>query len=109
DDVDRERRGHYIEGYAGEYIMPNSAVYKRENRLYVDVEAYQDGLLGWSAPNDDLYRGILPFSALISPALRVAEAMQQLGLFNPKGLQATSEIWGSVEYREKENLATAEN
>jgi hypothetical protein len=103
DYVDRERRGHYIEGYAGEYIMPNSSVYERENRLYVDVEAYQDGSLGWSAPNDVLYRGILPFSAFTPPALRVAEAMEQLGLFNPKGLQATSEIWGSVEYREKEN------
>jgi len=41
--VDRERRGHYIEGYAGEYIIPNWTTYERESRLYADVEAYQHG------------------------------------------------------------------
>ena len=29
--------------------------------------------------------------------------MQQLGLFTSKGLKATSEIWGSLEYRESED------
>jgi hypothetical protein len=29
--VDRQRRGHYLEGHAGEYIMPNWAVYQRES------------------------------------------------------------------------------
>ncbi len=43
--VDRQRRGHYVEGYAGEYIMPNWAVYERESGLYADVEAYQDDTL----------------------------------------------------------------
>jgi hypothetical protein len=28
--VDRERRGHYLEGHAGEYIMPNSTIYRRK-------------------------------------------------------------------------------
>jgi len=102
DYVDRQRRGHFIEGYAGEYILPNWAVYERESRLYADVEAYQDGSLGWSAPREP-YRGRIPFNALTPAALRVAEAMQQLGLFSPKGLQATSEIWGSLEYRDKES------
>jgi hypothetical protein len=102
DYVDRQRRGHYIEGYAGEYIMPNWTVYERESRLYADVEAYQDGSLGWSAPRDP-YRSNIPFDAFTPPALRVAEAMQQLGLFTAKGLQATSEIWGRLEYRDKEN------
>ena len=49
DYVDQYRRGHYIEGYAGEYIVPNWAVYERESGLYADVEAYQDGSLGWSS------------------------------------------------------------
>jgi hypothetical protein len=102
DYVDQYRRGHCIEGYAGEYIVPNWAVYERESGLYADVEAYQDGSLGWSAPRDP-YLGNIPFDAFAPPALRVAEAMQQLGLFTPKGLQATSEIWGSLEYRDKEN------
>ncbi|MCP1761165.1 hypothetical protein [Bradyrhizobium japonicum] len=38
--VDRARRGHYLEGSVGEYIMPNSTIYRRESGLYVDVEAY---------------------------------------------------------------------
>jgi hypothetical protein len=29
--VDRQRRGHYLEGNAGEYIAPNWAVYQRES------------------------------------------------------------------------------
>jgi len=84
DYVDLERRGHYIEGYAGEYIMPNWAVYERESRLCVDVEAYQDGSLGWNAPRAP-YRGDFPFHSSTPPALRAAEAMQQLGLFIAKG------------------------
>jgi AbiV family abortive infection protein len=57
--VDRARRGHYLEGHAGEYIMPNSTIYRRESRLYVDVEAYQDEALTWTEPRDP-YVG-LPF------------------------------------------------
>ncbi len=102
DYVDMQRRGHYIEGDAGEYIMPNRAVYERESRLYADVEAYQGGSLRWSSPCDS-YRGNIRFDTFTPPALRVAEAMEQLGLFTPKGLLATSEIWGSLEYRDKEN------
>jgi hypothetical protein len=102
DYVDRQRRGHYIEGYAGEYIMPNWSVYERESSLYADVEAYQDDALGWSSPRDP-YSGNIPFHAFTPPALGVAKAMQQLGLFTPKGLRATSEIWGGLEYRDKED------
>jgi len=102
--VDRERRGHYLEGYAGEYIMPNWAVYSRESGLYADVEASQDGELQWSSPRQpyepvdfQLFRSYMP------PALRVAEAMRELGLFTCAGLKATSDIWGALEYRDKED------
>jgi hypothetical protein len=93
--VARQRRGHYIEGYAGEYIMPNWAVYERESSLYADVEACQDGTLQWSAPRHP-YVGMAQIGASAPPALRVAEAMQQLGLFTARGLKATSEIWGAL-------------
>ena len=33
DYVDQQRRGHYIEGHAGEYIMPNWTVYERKRAL----------------------------------------------------------------------------
>lgn len=102
--VDNDRRGHYLEGSVGEYIMPNWAVYQRESRLYADIEAYEDGTLQWNAP-----RG--PFGSNNSAwsyepqALRIAEAMQQLGLFTSAGLRATSEIWGSVEFRDTESYS----
>lgn len=81
--VDHQRRGHYTEGYAGEYIMPNWAVYERESGLYADVEAYQDDALLWNEPRrPGLDRSIFPSTAL--PALQVAEAMQHLGLFSRK-------------------------
>ncbi|UQE03146.1 hypothetical protein JEY30_37700 [Bradyrhizobium japonicum] len=100
--VDRHRHGHYVDGYAGEYIMSNSTVYERESRLYVDVEAYQDGTLKWSAPRDPNVGGV-PFGPFMPAALRVAGAMEQVGMFTPKALKVVSEIWGSLEYNDKED------
>jgi hypothetical protein len=100
--VDHERRGHYLEGHAGEYIMPNWTIYQRESRLYVDIEAYQDDALNWSAPGDP-YSGLPFLGSFTPPALRVAAAMEQVGMFTPKGLQAVSDIWGSLEYKDKED------
>ncbi|MGN8545419.1 hypothetical protein ACQPTN_10945 [Bradyrhizobium sp. 13971] len=98
--VDRQRHGHYLEGHAGEYIAPNWAIYQRESLLYADVEAYQDGTLEWSAPHDPPYGR---FGSFRPRALLVAEAMEQVGMFTPAGLKAVSDIWGSLEYREKED------
>jgi hypothetical protein len=95
--VDNHRRGHYLEGSAGEYIMPNWTIYQRESRLYADIEADQDQGLAWSSPRDP-YPGHAFFDSFVPPALRVASAMEQVGLFTAKGLRAVSDIWGSVEY-----------
>ncbi|WLB09508.1 hypothetical protein QIH87_47560 [Bradyrhizobium elkanii] len=102
DYVDQQRRGHYLEGRAGEYIMPNWTIYKRESRLYVDIEAYQDDALNWNVPHDP-YTGLPFLDDFMPPALRIAAAMEQVGMFTVKGLQAVSDIWGSLEYREKED------
>jgi hypothetical protein len=98
--VDRQRRGHYLEGHAGEYIAPNWAVYQRESVLYADVEAFQDGTLEWSSPRDPPYGH---FGSFRPPALRVVETMEQVGMFTPDGLKAVSDIWGSLEYKDKED------
>jgi hypothetical protein len=37
------------------------------------------------------------------PALRVAVAVEEVGMFTPKGLKAVSEIWGSLEYKNNED------
>jgi hypothetical protein len=102
DYVDHHRRGHYLEGQAGEYIMPNWTIYQRESRLYVDIEAYQDEALSWNAPGDP-YTGYPILDSFVPPALRVAAAMEQVGMFTVKGLQAVSDIWGSLEYTDKED------
>lgn len=68
--------------------------------LYADVEAYQDGTLEWSAPRDPPYGH---FGSFRPRALLVAEAMEQVGMFTTAGLKAVSDIWGSLEYREKED------
>jgi hypothetical protein len=100
--VDQERKSHYIEGVAGEYIIPNWTMYGRESTLYADVEGYQDGSLGWSEPRD--FGSDYPSVARFAPsALRVTQAMQRLGLFSLKGLEATADIWGNLEYKDKES------
>jgi hypothetical protein len=100
--VDQQRRGHYLEGHAGEYIMPNWTIHERESRLYVDIEAYQDDTLNWNAPADP-YTGFPFLDSFVPPALRVAVAMEQVGMFTVKGLQAVSDIWGDLEYKDKED------
>lgn len=99
--VDSHRQGHYTEGYAGEYIMPNWTVYGRESALYADVELLQDDTLIWCAPRQPVSTA-WSFNRMPA-AMRVAEAMQQLGLFTEAGLRATSVIWSSLEYRDKES------
>lgn len=98
--VDHAREGHYCEGYAGEYIVPNSSRYRRESTLYADIELYEDGVPHWSAP---LKLGA--FGMAFQPmALTIAQAMSALGLFDRRGIQAVSEIWDQVEFAETENF-----
>jgi hypothetical protein len=82
--------------------MPNWTIYQRESRLYADIEAYPDGALNWNAPGAP-YVGLPFLDSFMPPALRVAAAMEQLGMFTIEGLQAVSDIWGSLEYKDKED------
>lgn len=41
--VEPLRKAHDLEGNMGEYIVPNNTLYRRESKLYADVEAYEDG------------------------------------------------------------------
>ena len=102
--VDEYRKSHSLEGYVGEYIVPNLSVYERESRLYVDIACVDvDGTLAWDVPNFDT----VPFRQLVSPALEVCEAMSSLGIFTTHGLKATSEIWGQTAFKDSESGADA--
>ena len=100
--VDQQRKTHYLEGYAGEYIMPNWCLYARESVLYADIEIGEDKELVWSDPlrsvlgSGPLVRETLPPESLVH-----VEALEAAGVFTPEGLRATSEIWGQVEFTDQ--------
>jgi hypothetical protein len=66
------------------------------------MEAYEDGTLQWNSPAAGFTSDCAAWS-FTPPALRLAEVMQQMGLFTLPGLKAASEIWAALEYREKED------
>ena len=104
--VDLSRKTHDLEGYVGEYIVPNWNLYKRESRLYADIEADESGGLTWSNP---LKRAFTLFPTRHPPiSLLLAEAMALLGIFTFAGLKATSEIWGQVEFADREGREEAQ-
>ncbi|MBG0795929.1 hypothetical protein IYY11_21460 [Methylocystis sp. H62] len=103
--VDEQRRAHYLEGYAGEYILPNWNIARRESQLYADIEAYEDGAPTWNAPTG--YASGLP--RLKPVALRVAESLSNVGAYSLKGVQAIANFWGTTEFKDTENWQDSEN
>ncbi len=103
--VDLNRNTHDREGYVGEYIVPNWNQYERESRLYADIEADESGGLTWNNP----LKRAFTFTTKRHPpmALLLVEAMASLGIFTFAGLKATSEIWGQVEFADKEGRSDA--
>lgn len=92
--VDNARKSHGLEGYVGEYIVPNWSTYFRESTIYADIEGDEDGQLHWNRP-----------SALAStcsrfdpPTLELARAMRALGMFERKAISIASDVWNSVEF-----------
>lgn len=106
--VDAARKAHYLDPYAGPYILPNLSLYIREEQLYADVEAEESGDPSWSDPTTTLapFAGTAAFGLPPAP-LHLVEAMSNLGLFTPEGLRATSEIWGAVEFADRQDSADA--
>lgn len=105
--IERERESHYLEGFCGEYIVPNWNIYQRESRLYADIATYGDGELQWNRP--DLLQELLSasYSPSVPPVLELAEAMSALGIFTHRGLKATSEIWGQMTFTTTETSIDA--
>jgi len=91
--VDRERASHYVEGYAGEYILPNSSLYDREVRLYADLIRSDDGSFEWNDPARTY--SITSIWHLRPSALEVAKAFQKLGAFSACGLEIIHRVWST--------------
>jgi hypothetical protein len=101
--VNSSRQSHYLEGYVGEFIAPNWNLSTRESQLYADIEAYEDGVPQWNTPVSH----VSGLPRLTPQALQVAESLSVAGIFTRKGLDATAEIWGQVEFRDTETYADA--
>ena len=106
--VDESRKAHYLDGYAGEYILPNVNLYTREAQLYADVQADESGDPTWSDPTESFTTFAGPISErLPPPPLDLVGAMSALGLFTPKGLRVTSEIWEEWESADQQDSSVA--
>jgi hypothetical protein len=102
--LDSERKAHYLEGHIGEYIVPNFYITMREAQLYADIQTSEDGIASWSAPQ--VYTSGLP--RYPPTALTVVEALSALGIFTRKGLAATAEVWGQLDFKNAQTRDDAE-
>jgi len=93
--VDHARQGHTLEGFAGEYIVPNWQRYSREAAMYADVEVYEDGVPQWSAPTGSLSKTIFGGPP---NALALVDAMATTGMFTHKGVRIINEVWGALDF-----------
>jgi len=98
--VNNERRSHYLEGYVGEYILPNSATSARESLLYADIITYEEGDPIWSEPS--YADRVSPKFSQHSSAWKTCEALQIVGAFTRRGLDLVSSAWAEVEFSGEE-------
>lgn len=94
--IDRRRVSHYLEGGMGEFIAPNDLIYRRETRLYADIEALDDGTLQWTAPS-----GSMSLFDLEPDGLVVAEALAAFGAFSVEGLNIISAVWSEIDFQDE--------
>ena len=89
DYLDQKRRGHHVEGFAGEYILPNDSKHFRESLMYADIALQESGEPFWNRPTYPM-----PEVAPIPPkALRTTEALSRLGLLSSAGLKLVADVW----------------
>ena len=94
DAVEHRRKSHYVEGNVGEYILPNSLIYRRESHLYADIEAYDDGEPFWSRPHVDECL----FFRSEQNAIKIVKAMAAVGMFGPNALKIVSDVWNDLAF-----------
>jgi hypothetical protein len=102
DYVDRHRKSHYLEGYAGEYIMPNWTTWSRESLLYADMVTYEDGELFWQSPE-----AAMPPWGELGPR-QLCIALRDVGAFTREGLDVTSSVWSQTEFKDTQHWSDTE-
>lgn len=92
--VDNARKSHGLEGYVGEYIVPNWSVYFRESAMYADIEGDEAGALSWSRPT-----ALASAWSRFDPAvLELARTLRDVGLFQSEAVRMTNAVWSAVEF-----------
>jgi hypothetical protein len=96
--VETECEEHTLEGFAGEYILPGGPLHERESALYADIQLHDDGELAWHEPRT---RPSL-FGPEESDALRVANAMDRLGMLSLDGLRIIASVWNGTRFSDEQ-------
>ena len=96
--VDRERRSYYLDGPNDvDWILPNYATTRRENRMYVDYVqdiTVDNGEHDWVFPLPDLGR---EHKDATPSSLVVARALHRVGMTTPEGLAVVADHWRGFE------------
>ena len=71
--------------------------------MYADIEVHEEGIPQWNDPN----RWGGSTIAIRPIALQIVEALEVLGVMTRAGLQATSDIWGNVDFVKDEGPVEA--
>ena len=82
--------------------MPNWTLNARESAMYADVEVHEDGKPQWSTPRGN-GSSLVTFGGPPLPLLLI-EAMEQLGMFTPKGLRIVHEVWQALDFIDTQHL-----
>lgn len=90
--VDLSRKDYFLEGIAGEAILPNWHLFHRESLLYADVVTGESGELSWNDPLEIIQSSDSAATEGPPLSLLLVEAMSMLGIFTLQGLVATSEV-----------------
>lgn len=87
-----ERKSHYLDGPdGGEWIFRNALEREREEDLYVDYVAEEEGHR-WASPRD--YESVLgPLFPADSVPVRLVGALHDVGIASKKALGVVAEVW----------------
>lgn len=87
--VDVLRQTHYLDGPTGaDAIFRNMVDSLREEAIYVDLVADDDGALRWVSPAHDT----MPVY-MLHPVSSMVMTMRAIGLLNPAGMDVVAEVW----------------
>jgi len=97
--VDQHRKSHYLEGYVGEYIMPNWSTWSRESLLYADIVTYEDGEPMWHSPE----AVIAPWGWDDLGPWQVCMSLRDMGAFTRDGLNIASSVWSQTDFKDSQH------